>query len=102
MKNKLISSLLFLLIGLSFGCKKDQGSLATADETIAAKQQVRLIAYNPYSLENMRKAAASLLMKDVQLLTNNQAKYAHGKILFSNNSEVLTINKSLTAKESSK
>lgn len=102
MRNKLISSLLLLLIGLSFGCKKDQGSLATTDETITAKQQVTPIAYNPYSLENMRKAAASLLMKDVQLLTNNQAKYAHGKILFSNHAAELTIDKSLTAKESSK
>lgn len=57
-------------------------------------------AKNPYSLASMRKAMASLLMKDVQLLANNKQQYSHGKIMSVGGNAALTINKSLTAKES--
>jgi endoglucanase Acf2 len=101
MNKKITTYLALLLLGMSsYSCKKDP--TIKVEETIKAEAKVAVKTYNPYSLENMRKAAASLLMKDVQLVSNNKAKYAHGKILFSNNSEVLTIDKSLTAKESSK
>jgi hypothetical protein len=65
-----------------------------------AVKKVEVKAYNPYLVENMRKAMSSLMMKDVQLMANNKQKYAHGKIMAANSTAPLAINASLTAKES--
>ncbi len=98
MKNKLMLSLVLLLFAMSYGCKKDLGTLP--DKIDKTEKIGRISAYNPYSVENMRKALSNLIMKDVQLLANNKQKYAHGTLLATSSSEALVINKNLTLKES--
>lgn len=97
MKNKLLVAI--ALAALGYGCKK--GSDQTLFEpplTMMAKTVTK--SRNPYALNNMRQAMASLLMKDLQLLANNKQAYAHGKVSFSTGAGELGISKTLTAKES--
>lgn len=72
----------------------------TANQIPAITTEATANPKNPYSLSNMRKAMASLLMKDIQLMTNNKQQYAQGKVSFSTGTQQLAINKTLTAKES--
>jgi len=45
---------------------------------------------------------ANLIMTDLQLTANQKLQYVHGKVMATAGNDLLTINKSLTAKESSK
>lgn len=102
MNKKLMTYIALLLLGMSsYSCKKE-----TTNESVAKPnaKAIAATAYNdsknPYSLASMRKAMASLLMKDVQLMANNKLQYSHGKIMAVGGSAALTINKTLTTKES--
>ena len=91
MKNKLTLLTALLLLGLSYGCKKD---LAKIPEDLPRTEiKVEEKVYNPYSVENMQKAMSSLMMKDVQLLAHNKEKYANGKVMSTNSTAPLAINK---------
>lgn len=89
--------MLFLFFGIA-GCKKlDNGQLP--DNTVLQKTAVSN-PKNPYSVTNVRKAFAKILMNDIQLINSNSAKYAKGKIMFSNGGNKLAITKTMTAEES--
>ena len=99
MNKKLMLYLGLALLSISYSCKKDSSSKSDKTPTEA---NVKLKAYNPYALANMQKAMASLIMTDLQLTANQKLKYVHGKVMATAGNDLLTINKSLTAKESSK
>lgn len=76
------------------GCKKQ------LDEGIAPPLQLNTSLSvsnpkNPYSVTNMRKAFANLLIADVQLIKNNAIKFTKGKVMFTEGNQTLSINKQL-------
>lgn len=99
MNKKLMLYVGLALWSISYSCKKDSSSKSDKTPTEA---KVKLKAYNPYALANMQKAMASLIMTDLQLTANQKLKYVHGKVMPTAGNDLLTINKSLTAKESIK
>jgi len=102
MQNNLSKGVFWLLFIMAiYSCKKDNSKTEAEKPTnYLAQQDVK--HYNPYALANMQKAMASLIMTDLQLTANQKLKYVHGKVMATAGNDVLTINKSLTAKESSK
>lgn len=54
---------------------------------------------NPYSVTNMRKAFANLLIADVQLIKNNEIKFTKGKLMFTEGNQALSINKQLSTEQ---
>lgn len=55
---------------------------------------------NPYSVTNMRITVANLLINDIQLINNNQTKFAKGKVMFAESNNGLSINRKLSAEQS--
>lgn len=93
-------TLLFIICCLAtfVGCKKQ------LDEGITPPLQLTTTLSisnpkNPYSVTNMRKAFANLLTTDVQLIRNNEAKFAKGKVMFAEGNQTLSINKQLSAQQ---
>jgi glutamine synthetase len=77
MKNKYLILLVAAVVGL-LGCKKQFDPPPPLTVKIISSANPK----NPYSVSNMRKAFAKLLMADVKLTNNKQQKYAKGKIMF--------------------
>lgn len=98
MKKKRLLPIIGLVV-LYFGCTKDTvPTVSNPQATITTETTIN--PKNPYSLSNMRKAMASLLLKDIQLMANNKQQFAQGKVSFAAGTAQLAITKTLTAKES--
>jgi len=102
MQNNLSKGVFWLLFIMAiYSCKKDNSKTEAEKLTnYLAQQDVK--HYNPYALANMQKAMANLIMTDLQLTAKQKLQYLHGKVMATAGNDLLTINKSLTAKESSK
>jgi hypothetical protein len=93
-KTLLTTSILTLLVII--GCKKNE---STPD--IRPPEMEKAIVRNPknpYSLVNMRKALAYMLVGDVQLTNANKLNFVKGKLMFTKGSQ-LGINRQMTLQD---
>ncbi len=78
-------------------CKKQNVEQSSPDTEKNQKQVSD--PKNPYSVTNMRRALARILIGDVKLMNNNAQKYARGKIMFGGAGQGLTIKKTMTTED---
>ncbi|WP_316794975.1 hypothetical protein [Pedobacter agri] len=97
MNIRLTPLLSMLCFAAMVSCKKNETFRDTLPPPLIATQK----KYNPYSVNNMRKAVASMLAGDIKLSRNNKLSYVKGKMILSTK-EGLGINKQMTLDESLK
>ncbi|SFH34768.1 hypothetical protein [Pedobacter insulae] len=88
-----------LCFSLTLSCKKtDKIDLPPPINLNSQKQATN--PKNPYTVINMRKAFAKLLIGDVQLIRNDKASFVKGKVMFTEGKQALGINKQLNTEQS--
>ena len=99
MKTKYLPLMILLMLGI--GCKKQ---VEIGEKVESLRQQdlkVTLNSRNPYSVANMRRAFAKLMLNDIQLINNDKPRFAKGTVAFAqNNTLATTINRQMTVRES--